>query len=212
MTTTISPVHLYASIISQNIVISPVFSDESQYFIYCTPHIQNEMEPDLKYMMYLAFHHKISLYSSNNNESLIIDSVELAEIEKVFCLVMSSDYQVYPLIKIEIQVDVMEEAPNIELTIKSTTSTSVSYTVNSTIPCIIWCEAFLKGSAPPSVIELKRRRKQFIRLTADGHEYELIPEEVYILYCYAESVHGSPMRKKIVDSSIEFSTKEGKNI
>lgn len=203
-----SPVQIYATVESQRIILTPHISDQNDYYIYCYPQMYGEMDPDLNYMTHLAFHNEIQSFSSNSNASLLIDSVELAKVNRVICLVMTSNFVVYPIIKIETPLDIREEAPNIEITVRESNTTSMSYILTSTIPCYYWCGAYLRNTPPPSVTELKRMRRQFMRLYAKGKIENLTPSEDYYLYCYAESVQKSPMRKTIAESSVEFATSE----
>ena len=167
-----------------------------------------EMDPDLNYMTYLAFHNEIQSFSKRRNSSLLIDSVELARVSRVICLVMSSEFVIFPIIKIETPLDIKEEAPSIEIKVKESNTTSMSYILYSTIPCYYWCGAYLRNTPPPSITELKRKRRQFMRLYAEGTIENLTPSEDYNLYCYAESVQKSPMRKTVAESSVEFATSE----
>ena len=205
-TTSMSPVQIYPTVISQNIILTPHFSDQNDYYIYCYPQLNGEMDPDLNYLAYLAFHNEIQLYSEKINTHIVIDSVELAKVNKVYCLVMSSEFVIFPIIKIETPLDIKEEAPNIIISIRESSTTSVFYIINSTIPCYYWCGAYLQSTPPPSVTELKRKRKQFMRLYAEGKIEDLTPSEDYNLYCYSESVNKSPMRKSIAESSVGFKT------
>ena len=167
-----------------------------------------EMDPDLNYMIHLAFHNEIQSFSKNSSATLLIDSVELARVSRVICIVMSSEFVVFPIIKIETPLDIKEEAPSIEIKVRESNTTSMSYILTSTIPCYYWCGAFLRNTPPPTITELKRNRRQFMRLYAEGKIENLIPSEDYNLYCYAESVQKSPMRKTIAESSVEFATTE----
>ena len=207
-TQNVSPVQIYATVESQRIILNPHISDQNEYYIYCYPQTFGEMDPDLNYMIHLAFHNEIQSFSKNSSATLIIDSVELARVSRVICLVMSSQFVVFPIIKIETPVDVKEEAPSIEIKVKESNTTSMSYILSSTIPCYYWCAAYLRKTPPPSVTELKRARRQFIRLYAEGTIENLTPSEDYSLYCYAESVQKSPMQKTIAESSVEFATSE----
>lgn len=166
------------------------------------------MDPDLNYMIHLAFHNEIQSFSKNSSATLLIDSVELARVSRVICIVMSSEFVVFPIIKIETPLDIKEEAPSIEIKVRESNTTSMSYNVTSTIPCYYWCGAFLRNTPPPTITELKRKRGQFMRLYAEGKIENLTPSEDYYLYCYAESVQKSPMRKTIAESSVKFATTE----
>lgn len=207
-TENVPPVQIYATVVSQSIILTPHISDQNEYYIYCSPQLYGEMDPDLNYMTYLAFHNEIQSFSNGRNSSLLIDSVELARVSRVICLVMSSKFVVFPIIKIETPVDVKEEAPSIEIKVRESNTTSMSYNVTSTIPCYYWCGAFLRNTPPPTITELKRKRGQFMRLYAEGKIENLTPSEDYYLYCYAESVQKSPMRKTIAESSVKFATTE----
>ena len=207
-TENVSPVQIYATVVSQSIILTPHISDQNEYYIFCSPQLYGEMDPDLNSMTYLAFHNEIQSFSNRRNSSLLIDSVELARVSRVICLVMSSKFVVFPIIKIETPVDVKEEAPSIEIKVKESNTTSLSYILSSTIPCYYWCAAYLRKTPPPSVTELKRARRQFMRLYAEGVIQNLTPSEDYSLYCYAESVQKSPMQKTIAESSVEFATSE----
>ena len=207
-TQNVSPVQIYATVESQRIILNPHISDQNEYYIYCYPQIFGEMDPDLNYMIHLAFHNEIQSFSKNSSATLLIDSVELARVSRVICIVMSSEFVVFPIIKIETPLDIKEEAPSIEIKVRESNTTSMSYNVTSTIPCYYWCGAFLRNTPPPTITELKRKRGQFMRLYAEGKIENLTPSEDYNLYCYAESVQKSPMRKTIAESSVKFATTE----
>ena len=204
-----SPVQFLFSLRSQEITLTPQYNTSSYYYIYCTPQQHNEKDPNLEYLVVLAFHNGLQLYSVHSHKLIFIDSVELARVASVHCLVMSSYLEVYPPIKIYTPVDVVEEAPEIVISYKDRTANSFLYTVNSTIPCYLWCGAFRQGSPPPSVVELMRKPRQFMRSFIELEETGLTPDVAYKLYCYAESVHGSPMNTPVEDKYTWFTTKEG---
>ena len=204
-----SPVQFLVSLVSQRITLTPQFNTSSYYYIYCTPQQHNEKVPDLDYLIALTFHSNLLLYSKQNPKLIILDSIELARVASVHCLVMSSYFEVYPPIKIDTPVDIVEEAPEIVISYKDRTTNSFLFSVNSTIPCYLWCRAFRQDTPPPSVIELMRKPKLFMRSFIELEETGLIPDVAYKLYCYAESVHGSPMNTPVEEKYTLFTTKEG---
>ena len=202
-----SPVQLYLSLFSQRITITPTIPPSQSFYIHCVPQKLDEIEPDTFYLVALALHSP-QLYSAENNQLIILDSVELASISRVFCITMNPSFEVYKPIMIESRLDVMEESPSIGITSDQVKSTSLRFSVDSTIPCYIWCGAFRENTPPPSIVELMRKPRQFMRLSIELEENHLIPSVNYRLYCYAESVRGSPMIQKVQDTYVSFTTEE----
>ena len=159
-----SPVQLHLSLFSQRITITPTIPSSQSYYIHCVPQKLDEIEPDIHYLVTLALHSP-HLYSAKKHQLIIIDSVELASISRVFCITMNPSFEVYKPIVIENRLDVVEESPSIGITSDQVKSTSFRFSVNSTIPCYIWCGAFQKNTPPPSIVELMRKPKQFMRLS-----------------------------------------------
>ena len=204
-----SPVQFLVSLVSQRITLTPQFNTSSYYYIYCTPQQRTEKTPDLDYLIALTFHSNLQLYSNQYPKPIILDSIELARVVSVHCLVMSSYFEVYPPIKIDTPVDIVEEAPEIVISYKDRTTNSFLFSVNSTVPCYLWCSAFRQGTPPPSVIELMRKPKRFMRSFIELEETGLTPDVAYKLFCYAESVRGSPMNTPVENTFSLFTTKEG---
>ena len=202
-----SPVQLHLSLFSQRITITPTIPPFQSFYIHCVPQKLDEIEPDTFYLVALALHSP-QLYSAENHQLIILDSVELASISRVFCITMNPSFEVYKPIMIESRLDVMEESPSIGITSDQVKSTSLRFSVDSTIPCYIWCGAFRENTPLPSIVELMRKPKQFMRLSIELEENHLIPSVNYRLYCYAESVRGSPMIQKVQDTYVSFTTEE----
>ena len=202
-----SPVQLHLSLFSQRITITPTIPPFQSFYIHCVPQKLDEIEPDTFYLVALALHSP-QLYSAENHQLIILDSVELASISRVFCITMNPSFEVYKPIVIESPLDVMEESPSIGITSEQVKSTSFRFSVDSTIPCYIWCGAFRENTPLPSIVELMRKPKQFMRLSIELEENHLIPSVNYRLYCYAESVRGSPMIQKVQDTYVSFTTEE----
>ena len=202
-----SPVQLHLSLFSQRITITPAIPPSQSFYIHCVPQKLDEVEPDTHYLVTLALHSP-QLYSTEKHQMIVIDSVELASISRVFCITMNPSFEVYKPIVIESPLDVMEESPSIGITSEQVKSTSFRFSVDSTIPCYIWCGAFRENTPLPSIVELMRKPKQFMRLSIELEENHLIPSVNYRLYCYAESVRGSPMIQKVQDTYVSFTTEE----
>ena len=202
-----SPVQLHLSLFSQRITITPTIPPFQSFYIHCVPQKLDETEPDTFYLVALALHSP-QLYSAENHQLIVLDSVELASISRVFCITMNPSFEVYKPIMIESRLDVMEESPSIGITSDQVKSTSLRFSVDSTIPCYIWCGAFRENTPLPSIVELMRKPKQFMRLSIELEENHLIPSVNYRLYCYAESVRGSPMIQKVQDTYVSFTTEE----
>ena len=202
-----SPVQLHLSLFSQRITITPTIPPFQSFYIHCVPQKLDEVEPDINYLVTLALHSP-QLYSTEKHQMIVIDSVELASISRVFCITMNPSFEVYKPIVIESPLDVMEESPSIGITSDQVKSTSLRFSVDSTIPCYIWCGAFRENTPLPSIVELMRKPKQFMRLSIELEENHLIPSVNYRLYCYAESVRGSPMIQKVQDTYVSFTTEE----
>ena len=202
-----SPVQLHLSLFSQRITITPAIPPSQSFYIHCVPQKLDEVEPDTHYLVTLALHSP-QLYSTEKHQMIVIDSVELASISRVFCITMNPSFEVYKPIMIESRLDVMEESPSIGITSDQVKSTSLRFSVDSTIPCYIWCGAFRENTPLPSIVELMRKPKQFMRLSIELEENHLIPSVNYRLYCYAESVRGSPMIQKVQDTYVSFTTEE----
>ena len=202
-----SPVQLHLSLFSQRITITPTIPPSQSFYIHCVLQKLDEVEADTHYLVTLTLHSP-QLYSTEKHQMIVIDSVELASISRVFCITMNPSFEVYKPIVIESPLDVMEESPSIGITSEQVKSTSFRFSVDSTIPCYIWCGAFRENTPLPSIVELMRKPKQFMRLSIELEENHLIPSVNYRLYCYAESVRGSPMIQKVQDTYVSFTTEE----
>lgn len=203
------PVFLHQEVRSQTIQIRPLLTDTQMYSIHCVFVRKDESTPSTELLLNTLLHNSPGFRSMTDNPIITLTGPELALVKQVACIVASSDYTFFPPILLDIPLDVGEESPDISIFIESEHPNSVEYRVQTTIPCFIWCAAFLVDSPSPSISELMHYPKRFLRDKWLFSQDRLQPESLYDMYCYAESVRGSPMKVSLEETRVPFETLRG---
>ena len=179
------------------------------YSIQCVFVKKTESVPSEDYLLMSLIHNSPILRSIEDNPIITLSGPELATVKQVACMVASSDFSYFPTIILNLPLDVEEESPDLTVFIESEFPNSVQYRVDTTIPCFLWCAPFLVDSPPPSVTELKHYPKRYLRSQWSFTHDHLQPESLYDMYCYAESVRGSPMKISLEKTKAPFETPRG---
>ena len=203
------PVFLHPEVHRQTVDIHSLITDNELYSIQCVFVKKEESAPSEDYLLMSLIHNSPTLRSIEDNPIITLSGPELATVKQVACMVASSDYSYFPPILLNIPLDVEEESPDLTIYIESEFPNSVQYRVDTTIPCFLWCAPFLIDSPPPSVTELKHYPKRYLRGQWSFTHDHLQPESLYDMYCYAESVRGSPMKISLEKTKAPFETPRG---
>lgn len=203
------PVFLHPEVHRQTVDIHPLITDNEMYSIQCVFVKNTESVPSEDYLLMSLIHNSPILRSIEDNPIITLSGPELATVKQVACMVASSDFSYFPAIILNLPLDVEEESPDLTVFIESEFPNSVQYRVDTTIPCFLWCAPFLVDSPPPSVTELKHYPKRYLRSQWSFTHDHLQPESLYDMYCYAESVRGSPMKISLEKTKAPFETPRG---
>lgn len=192
----------------QSVWVQPQIT-QGRYFVFCTLD-QREGEWDrFEYLKQCMEREPKRLYSAYNSSPLQLEIDEIARARSVACLVEDMEEVFYEPVVIALPLDVVEESPHLSILIDTVTANAVQYFVFSSIPNYLWCSVFRSEEPQPCIRELKRKTPVFARekqrMRIDG----LTPNTNYSLYCYAESVHGSPMKDLLWSVRTTFVTNEG---
>ena len=182
----------------------------SSYFIHCMLVKKTDPIPDSTHLLKGLVLSSLTRYSPRTSAILSLIGEEAAQIHRVACLVASvADLTAYPPIYLTTPLDLVEESPELSILIEGEEVNGVSFRVTTTIPAYVWCGAFLAGSPSPSVTEIMRSKRHYLRDQWQLTQTGLQPDSDYRLYCYGESIRACPMEKTIESTAVDFHTLEG---
>lgn len=202
-----SPVLLHPILKSQTLILEPTIP-EGYYFIFCK--LEDHFDPtrSVEYLKQLMMDSPRVLYSAKRANPIVLHAQEMAAVKSVSCLVQNVHGEFYKPIVISMPLDVAEESPEIDTLVSDVNVNSLSYIVSVSIPAYLWCSVYRSDEYPPSVQELMRKKVLFVRDKASFSQSNLIPNTEYSIYCYAESIRGSPMKELLSDVRVSTTTKE----
>lgn len=204
-----SPVKFTSIVHNQYVTLRFAFPDaETQYAIYCELVNTGMNYPSNEYLKQMIIKSDYPLYSRSGTKEVTLMSDELAQYDRVICMVMSYyDGITYEPLSSSLPLDVVEESPSLILSVsKYPVRKQVDLTVQSTVPSHVWCGAFLANQPVPTVQELKRKQSVYVKdrtiITISG----LLSGKEYKAYCYGEGELDTPMKDLIESIAVPFST------
>ena len=185
------------------------FADESTYYIQCQLIAKEEVLPSELSLRQSIINNNYPSFSHSSSRELTLRSDEVANYDRVACLVETPQEKYCQPLMSYLPPDVVEESPDLTIHLKEQHEVDASIQVTVSIPCFVWCAAFPADQEPPEVKEIKRVKPVFIRDSNEVLFEHLTPSTAYKAYCYSESPLSSPMKYPIQSTEVEFSTKSG---
>ena len=202
-----SPVLLHPILKSQTLILEPTIP-EGIYAIYCR--LENHYDPmqSVEYLKQLMMDAPREFYTAEKADPIVLHAEEMAAVKSVSCLVQNVDGQFYQPIVISTPLDVVEESPEVGILVSGVSVNSIDYVVNISIPAYLWCSVYRSDEDTPSIRELKRKKARFARDKVSFTQGNLIPDTEYAIYCYTESIRGSPMKELLSEVRVLATTKD----